>query len=371
MKITDVKTMIMHGTNRNWLFVKVLTDEGIYGWGEGTLEGQEKTVEQAIHHMSPRIIGQDATQVEKHWQVLYRHGFWRGGVVLNSAISAIDQALWDIQGKALGVPVYRLLGGAVRDKVRAYTHAHDEKDSKEYVNAGFTGIKTGGWYTNEAIDERKVVPMLRERIAKMRQALGPNVDIMIDNHGRSRPALAIRQIQAIEEFGLLFFEEAVPPDDLDAMAEVRRVPFKTDLATGERLFTRWGYKELLERELVDIIQPDVCHCGGISELRRIAAMAEISYTLCAPHNPNGPVATAASIQLAAAIPNFNILEFAQTPVWHDKVQKEPLKPVNGYFALPTKPGLGVDLDEEVIKSRPYDGRPYSGSFYADGGVADV
>ena len=371
MKITEVKTSIMHGTARNWLFVKILTDEGIHGWGEGTLEGQEKTVEQAIHMLAPRIVGQDATQIEKHWQVLYRHGFWRGGVVLNSAISAIDQALWDIKGKALGVPVYQLLGGATRDRIRAYTHASGVEDAKKYADAGFTAIKTGGWHTNANIDERQVVSKLRQKIAAMRKALGPNVDIMIDNHGRSRPALAIRQIQAVEEFGLLFFEEAVPPDNLDSMAEVRRVPFQTDLATGERLFTRWGYKDLLERQLVDVIQPDVCHCGGISELRRIAAAAETYYTLVAHHNPNGPIATAASIQLAAAMPNFLILEFAQTPTWHDRVQVEPLKVVNGYFELPTKPGLGVELDEKVITSRPYDARPYEGAFYADGGVADV
>jgi galactonate dehydratase len=371
MKITEVKTSSMRGVGRNWLFVKLETDEGIHGWGEGTLEGQEKTVEQAVQMLAPRLIGQDPTPIERHWQILYRHGFWRGGVVLNSALSALDQALWDIQGKALGAPVYRLLGGPVRDRVRAYTHFSTPDQAGELVKKGFTAMKTGGWYANEGIEERDAPSRLRERIAAARDAVGPNVDIMIDNHGRSRPAVAIRQIRAVEEFRLLFFEEAVPPDNLDAMAQVRRESIQIDLATGERLYTRWGFKDLIERQLVDVIQPDICHAGGISELRRIAAMAETYYIQVAPHNPNGPIATAASVHLCAAIPNFLILEHAQSHPWHDKVQLEPLKLVNGYFELPTAPGLGVELDEELIASRPYEPLPRGGAFYADGGVADV
>ncbi len=371
MKITRFNTYIMRGIARNWLFVKIETDEGLHGWGEGTLEGQEKTVEQAIHMLAPRLVGQDPTAIEKHWQVLYRHGFWRGGVVLNSAISAIDQALWDIAGKALGVPVYKLLGGPVRDRIRAYSHANDPEGAKKLVKMGFTGIKAGGWYTNENIDERLIPQKLREKVQAIREAVGPDVDIMIDNHGRSRPSVAVRQIMAVEDLGLLFFEEPVPPDNLDALALVRQAGFETDLATGERLFTRWGFKDLLERQLVDVIQPDICHGGGISELRRIAAMAEVYYVQVAPHNPNGPISTAASVHLAAAIPNFLILEHALSEPWHNKVQVEPLKLVNGYFELPTKPGLGVELDEEVIASRPYESRPYGGAYYYDGAPADV
>ena len=322
MKVTEVKTFLMRGIARNWLFVKVETDEGIHGWGEGTLESQEKTVEQAVQAFTPRLVGESPSAIERHWQVLYRHGFWRGGVVLVSALSAIDQALWDIQGKALGVPVYQLLGGPVRDRIRAYSHAHDS--ARELVEQGFTGVKTGGWYANEGLDERDVPARLRERVSSIRDAVGPEVDIMVDNHGRSRPSLAVRQIRAVEEFNLLFFEEPVRPDNLDALAEVRRASIQIDLATGERLFTRWGYRDLLERQLVDVAQPDICHAGGISELRHIAAMAEVYDVQMAPHNPNGPISTAASVQLCAAIPNFLVLEYVASPPWHDRVQVEPL-----------------------------------------------
>ena len=372
MKITDIKTYLMGVERQSWLFVKILTDDGIYGWGEGSLEGQEKAVEQAVLALANRLVGQDPTCVEKHWQVLYRHGFWRGGVVLNSALSAIDQALWDIAGKACGVPVYKLLGGPVRDRVRAYTHASDPELAKKLVKDGFLGIKTGGMpFGVKVIDPAKVVSHFRDHIRSMREALGPDIDIMVDNHGRAWPSLAISQIKAVEEYNLYFFEEAVPPDNLDALMQVRRVPFQTPLATGERLFSRWDYKDLIEKQIVDIIQPDVCHCGGISELRRIAAAAETYYIQVGPHNPNGPIATAASIQLAAAMPNFAVLEYAQPVTLHKDVQVGPLKFKDGYFELPTTPGLGLDLDEDVIMRNPYKQRPYNSIFYPDGGVADV
>ena len=371
MKITDVKTFFMGVKRQTWMFVKIETDEGIYGWGEGSLEGQEKAVAAAVHVMSGLIIGQDPTLIERHWQILHRHGFWRGGAVMSSALSGIDQALWDVTGKIYNLPVYKLLGGAVRNRVRAYSHASTPDEAEKVVTSGFTGIKTGGGTSQENIfDPAEVVPRLREHIRSLRQAVGPNVDLMFDNHGSSWPSLAIRQIQAVEEFNLFFFEEPVPPDNVEALAELRRVPFQTDLATGERLFNRWGYKQIIERQLVDIIQPDVCHCGGISELRRIAAAAEIYYIRIAPHNPNGPVATAANIQLAATIPNFLILEYAQFPSEHLRVLKEPIKISGGYFELPEVPGLGIDLDEEVIKAYPFTQRRFRAPFYRDGGIAD-
>ena len=374
MKIVDVKTFIMHGTRRNWVLVKVLTDEGVHGWGEGTTERHEMAVEAAVHHLAERIEGKDPTQIERLWQVMYRHGFWRGGVIIGSALSAIDQALWDITGKVYGQPVHRLLGGPVRDRVRAYTHAQDVNGAKAAVDQGFSAFKTGGWIAGQDLVREKEIPgALREKIGGMRRELGPDVDIMIDNHGRSRAALAIRQIEAVEEFDLLFFEEPCPPENLDALGLLRNAGFRTDLATGERLFFRWGFKELLSRSLVDVIQPDICHCGGISEIRRIASMAEIEHVQVAPHNPNGPVACAASVQVAAAIPNFSIMETSRDMPWHDRVQKEPLKIVDGYFELPTAPGLGIDIDEEVIASRPYEMvDQYRGSWNADDGApADV
>lgn len=374
MKITDVQTFLMEGVRRQWLFVKIITDEGVYGWGEGTLERHEKAVEAAIHAIANRIEGRDPTQVEKLWQALYRHGFWKGGVVLGSAISAIDQALWDITGKVYGQPVYKLLGGAVRDRVRAYTHAQDLRGARSLVDEGFTAFKTGGWVVGtDKVREKDIPDALHEKIRSMRAEVGPDVDIMIDNHGRSRPAVAIKQIEAVEEFDVFFFEEPVPPENLDSFELVRQAGFRTELATGERLYFRWGFKELLARRLVDIVQPDICHGGGISELRRIAAAAETEHIAFAPHNPNGPVACAASVQLCAATPNFIILETARDLPWHDRVQKKPLKIENGFFELPTEPGLGIDLDEEVIASRPYNpDRAYVGSWNdEDNSVADV
>ncbi len=291
--------------------------------------------------------------------------------MLNSALSAIDQALWDITGKVYDVPVYKLLGGAVRERVRAYTHARTPEEAKKLVSSGFTGIKTGGMGPEAVVDPAEVIPWLKDHIQSLRYAIGPTVDIMIDNNGRAWPSLAIQQIRAVEEFNLFFFEEPGPPDNLEALAEVRRISSQIDLATGERLFSRWDYRQLIERQLVDIIQPDVCHCGGISELRKIASAAETYYMRVAPHNPNGPVATAASIQLAAAIPNFAVLEYVQPTEEHTKVVKEPLVLAAGHFQLPETPGLGIDLNEEVIRAYPFNERTYRGVFYPDGGIADV
>ncbi len=371
MKITDVKTYLVGVTRQSWLFVKIETDEGIYGWGEGSLEGQEKAVAEAVHSLSQRIMDLDPRAIERHWQVMYRHGFWRGGVVLNSALSAIDQALWDITGKLYDTPVYRLLGGPVRDRVRAYTHLSTPDQARRLVAEGYTGLKTQGMFCEGAMDTAEATVELGERIKSLREIVGPKIDIMIDNHGRAWPSLAIRLIRAVKDYNIYFFEEPVPPDNLDALAEVRRNISGTDLATGERLFSRWDYKQLIERQLVDIIQPDVCHCGGISELRRIASAAETYYIRVAPHNPNGPVATAASIQLSAAIPNFDILEYAIPAPEYMKVVKNPLEQEEGYFMLPDSPGLGIDLDEKAMQAFPYKQKSYEGVYYKDGGVADV
>lgn len=354
MKITDVKVHVMHAIRRNWVFVKILTDEGIYGWGEGTLERQENAVKESVFHLAHMVVDEDPTRIQYLWQKMYRHGFWRGGVVIGSALSAIDQALWDITGKVYGQPVYKLLGGTLRNRVKAYSHANDISTAHNLIEQGYSALKTSGWITTKPdfLDE-EVPSALAEKISTMRNELGPNVQIMIDNHGRSRPSLAIKQISAVAQYNPTFFEEPTPPDSLDTLAVVRNAKPSIDLATGERLFFRWGYKDLLARNLVDIIQPDVCHCGGISEIMKISSMAEVESVLVAPHNPNGPVACAASVHVSAAMPNFMILETARDMPWHDSVQIKPLTITNGFFDIPTEPGLGIDLDESVIASRPY------------------
>jgi len=377
MKITGVRTLMAGVPRQNWLFVIIDTDTGLSGVGEASLEGKERTVETAVKEMAPHLIGKDPTRIEFHWQVLYRHGFWRGGVVLNTALSGIEQALWDITGKELGVPVYRLLGGACRDRVRLYGHCGgptpeaSAQNATEMVAKGFTALKMGSWNPAEYISERHLVDNAMARVKAVREAVGDEVDLMVDNHGRLTPGLAIQMMRALEPYKLLFFEEPVPPDNVDAMAKVAAAGINMHIATGERLFTKWGFRDLLEKQIADIIQPDVCHAGGVLETRHIAAMAEAYYVRVAPHNPNGPVATAASVQLAACTPNFEILEYAESQPWRNEVLKEPMPVVNGCIELPTRPGLGVELNEEAVRRYPYQPRPYGGAFHSDGAVADI
>lgn len=381
MRISAVRPFLMRAAERNWLFVKVETDAGLHGWGEATLELKERTVAEAIREVEPFLLGQDPTRIEHLWQLLYRHGFWRGGVVLLSAFSGIDQALWDLTGKAYGQPVYRLLGGPVRDRIRLYAHGGPGQ-AGTLREAGFTGIKCGPGVDTSSPRQHEVAARFVDHVRELRDAAGAEMDLMIDNHGTSRPAQAAAMLAELEDaqrkdprLGLLFFEEPVPPDNVDALLPLTRAGFRTPLATGERLFTRWGFRTLLEQQLVSVVQPDLCHAGGISEVRRIAAMAETYYVNVAPHNPYGPVSTAACLHLCAAIPNFLILEYvAGNEEWRARVQKgEPQLARDGYLALPEAPGLGIDLDEEVLLAHPY--RPMDLHTYqrfdADGAVADA
>lgn len=227
MKITAIKTLETWGAPRNWVFVKIETDTGLYGWGEATLEGKEETVRACVQELGQMLIGQDPMPLERHWQAMYRHGFWRGGVVLNSALAGLDQALWDIRGKAWGVPVYQLLGGPARDRVRVYTHVgiynprEMEDDVQRDIADGFTAFKTGSWAGDSALPESEVIAAFAERVGRLRAVAGPAIDIMIDNHGRSRPSTATRLMEALRPFNLLFLEEPTQPDDLEGLARVR------------------------------------------------------------------------------------------------------------------------------------------------------
>jgi galactonate dehydratase len=378
MKITELRTYTTWGEPRNWVFVKIVTDRGIHGWGEATLEGREATVRAAVEEIGQTLIGKDPLAVEHHWQAIYRHGFWRGGVVFNSALAALDQALWDIRGKAWNVPVYRLLGGPTRERIRLYTHVgiYDpnllEEDARRDVADGFTAVKTGAWAGDAALPEAELNAAFADRVRRLRDVVGPSVDIMIDNHGRSRPSAAVRLMEALQPYNLLWLEEPTQPDDLESLARVRAAGPKMDLATGERLYSKWEYVPLLERRLVDVIQPDLCHAGGITETKKIAALAEAYYVQVAPHSPQGPVSTAASAHLALAIPNFLILEFVRSAPYRDRVLREPWIVRDGHLEVPDRPGLGVDLDEEALADSPM--RPVGiprGAWAADGSVADV
>jgi galactonate dehydratase len=378
MKITEIRTTIMWAGLRNWVVVKVLTDSDIYGWGEATLEGKEETVCTAIKQLGQRLIGEDPLAAEHHWQVIYRHGFWRGGVVLNSALAGLDQALWDIRGKAWGVPVYKLLGGPTRTRLRLYTHVgiyQPEQlleDAARDVADGFTAMKTGAWQGDTLMPEHERIAAFSERIGALRKTVGPQVDIMVDDHGRGRAMSAVRLISALEAHRLLFFEEPSQPDDLDALQRIRAANLTTDLATGERLYSKWEFAPLLEQRLVDVIQPDLCHAGGITECKKIAALAEAYYVQVAPHNPQGPLSTAAAAHLAMAIPNFLILEYVRQEPYRDQAMQEAWVIEEGHLLVPDRPGLGVELDEDALLASPYRARSgKSTAFAPDGSVVDI
>ena len=361
MKITTIETHYAAARGRPWILVKVLTDEGLYGWGEATLEGKEQTVMQAVAELARYLEGQDPFRIEQHWQQMYRGAFWVGGPVLNSAISGVEQALWDIKGKALGVPVYELLGGKCRDRVRAYANgwsrgARTPDDfarlAVETVGMGYTALKWDPFGDAGLFIHKEAADPAVECVRAVREAVGSAMDLLIEVHGRLSPANAIRIAHLLEEFFPFFYEEPVPPENIDALALVAR-SVRIPVATGERLFTKWGFKEVIEQQAAAVLQPDICHAGGILELKKIAAMAETYYLGVAPHNPNGPLSTAASVQLDACTPNFLIQEFliSDEPL-RSQLQREPYQVVDGYFEVPDRPGLGVEINEELLDQGP-------------------
>lgn len=373
MKLTEVKTFLVNARRQNWLFVKVMTDEpGLYGWGEASVEGQELAAEQAIHILFDRSVkGEDPRNVDKIYQKMYRHGFWKSGFIYGTAISGIDQAIWDIKGKMLGVPVYELLGGKVRDKIRTYTHGGPQ-NAAECIEKGFAGIKTGIGPNVEVWDDRyAAAKKFAKNLEEVRKIIGDDHVLCVDHHGQSTVRDAMALVEAAKDYNLYFFEEPISPENAQLYRTLHDNPWNVPIAAGERLYSRFDYREIITNQWLDIVQPDICHCGGISEIRKIAYFAEPFLIKCAPHSPNGPVATAASIQVAAAIQNFDILEFAQTNYLCPDVYDIDLKPVDGYFKIPTKPGLGVELDEEAFKKYPYQNFQYTPRYRADGAVAEI
>jgi len=377
VKIVAIDNLLMRVERQNWHFVKITTDEGITGIGEASVEGRELTVSAAVDEFKRYLIGEDPGPIEHHWQRLYRHGFWRGGIILNSALAAIEQALWDIKGKKLGVPVYELLGGPTRNRVQVYTHCgrptaeETVEQALALMEEGYRAFKLGTGQPKNGMDERTLIRDAARKIGMVRDAVGPDVHLMLDNHGRFSPFYAIELMHALQPYNMLFLEELVPPENLQALKKITDVKANVPLATGERLFSKWEFRELITEQIVDIIQPDICHAGGILELKKIAAMAEAYYIKVAPHNPNGPVATAASLHLSAAIPNFLILETAKNEPHRTISQKVGLTIKDGWIELPTTPGLGIELDEEVIAAHPYSPRDYAAEYYPDGSVADI
>ncbi|MBQ6717222.1 MAG: galactonate dehydratase [Clostridia bacterium] len=377
MKITDIKTFLVDCFRTNWAFVKVYTDEGITGIGEATLEYKEKSLVGAVEHIKEALIGKDPTNIERIAHDIYRDSYWRNGPVLMSALSAVEMALWDILGKSLNAPVYKLLGGKTMDKVRIYVNGWfaGAKTPEEFgqkaaiaVKRGITAMKWDPFGKSYLEISNKDLDTALKCIQAVREAAGDGVDLLIEGHGRFNVPTGIKIAKELEPFKPMWFEEPTPPDNLEALKAVRdKSPVA--ISAGERLYNLKQFKDLFEMRAADYIQPDVSHAGGIMELKKIAAMAETYYIPFAPHNPSGPVACAASLQLAASTTNFSILEIMYSDVpWRKDVTNESLHYEDGYITIPDKPGLGVEINEEECLKHPY--KPHTLRHYT-GALTDI
>ena len=382
MKITGLKTFIVDSADGRggpqWVFVKVFTDQdGLYGVGEGSVTSKATTIAAAIMEHERLLQGRDPLNIEWLWQQMYRIPRWRGGPVLNSAISAIEIALWDIKGKHYGQPVYQLLGGAARERIRMYGHCGGATPEQAAENIlawkerGFNAIKTGPLHLeNNTVRPQESMRKGLAKIAAMREAAGDDFDIGVDAHGLLTPTMALEYAQRVAEYRPMFLEEATQPEDLDTLAWLsERSP--VPLATGERSFTKWGFAEMCARHLVRYVQPDVVHCGGISEMKKIAAIAEAFFIDCAPHNPQSWVSTFASLHVDACTPNCVIQEWVQGPSWQPDLFRTEFEIKDGYAALPDQPGLGLDFDEEEAARHPYVPDFRAELRFEDGSVADA
>ncbi|WP_276256538.1 galactonate dehydratase [Halomontanus rarus] len=351
-----------------WLFLKIETDDGTVGWGEPIVEGRAKTVRTAVQElMDNYLVGKDPGRIEDHWQTMYRGGFYRGGPVLMSALAGIDQALWDLKGKRFGAPVYELLGGAVRDRVRVYqgigngTPQELSERASDAVDDGFSVLKMGPLRETEHVESLATIDRVCDRLAAVREAVGAEVDVALDFHGRASKSLAKQLVSAIEPYEPMFVEEPVLPEHSDAILELARRT-SIPIATGERLFSRWDFKSLLESGAVDVIQPDLSHAGGITEVKKLAAQAEAYDVAVAPHCPLGPIAFAASLQIDACCHNAFVQEQSLDIHYHaddddalDYLADPGLFDFEGGFVeLPDGPGLGVDIDETTVRERAGD-----------------
>lgn len=380
MKVTSVETFPVAP---RWVFLRVGTDEGVVGWGEPTLEGRAETVAAAVGELADYLVGEDPLRIEHHWQVLTKGGFYRGGPVLSSAVAGIDQALWDIAGKARGAPVHELLGGPVREFARVYAWiggdepAHVAEEALAQVEAGFSAVKMNGSAQLEALDTPAATRDMARRVEAVREMIGEERDVVVDFHGRTSKAMARRALRALEPYHPLFVEEPLRPEfsrDLRSLVESTSVP----LATGERLFSRWDFRDVLSTGIA-VAQPDVSHAGGISEARRIGVMAEAWDVALAPHCPLGPVALAASLQVSFSSPNFLIQE-QSLGIHYNKgaelldylVDPSPFRFVGGVAACPTAPGLGIEVDEVAVRRAAELGHRWRNPvwYHSDGSFAE-
>ena len=357
IKVTKVESFVL---KNSWVFVKISTDAGIVGWGE-MLKDDAKACAAGALEVGDYLVGQDPCRVVHHWQAIHRGAFYRGGPIKTAISSGIDQALWDIKGKVYGVPVYKLLGGPTRDRMRVYGRVSEETG----VNAIKVGPRGAERQAIKYLEGQKFVDEVVERFKALRDKYGSAVDIGIDFHGAVQPPTASLLIKALEPYNPWFYEEVVQALNVDVMAELA-LKTHIPLATGERIFTKWGFREILEKRAATILQPDICYAGGITELKIIAGMAEAYYAPLAPHNPQGPCSLAASFQIAAAIPNFLIQERGDNE--YEDLLAKPMPPVRGgYRPLLPDPGLGITIDEDKLMAQVGEPREYNPQFDPDDG----
>ncbi len=376
---------------RNWIFVKVLTDQpGLWGWGEATLEWHTRSVVGAIEDISQLLIGEDPRRVEHLWQVMYRQHFWHGnGIVRGTAISGIDIALWDIMGKLHGVPCHQLWGGPVRDYIRLYCHLgggrmedfYQTKPAdaqrfadlaREAVADGYTAFKAMAVPETMPLEGLMPVRYAEACVGAMREAVGDNIDIMVDCHARPSPRMGHLFAAALEPFNLFFLEEPCWPETMDDIALIQR-SVRTPIATGERMVGLAAFRDLLEKRAASVIQPDLTHCGGFTEARRIAALAEAYRVAMAPHNPQGPVSTAASIEFGLATPSYLICESVHGDVpWRDDVVREgfTVEKKGRKVRANARPGLGIEINEAEVRKHPFEQEVVLRTFHKDGSVGD-
>jgi galactonate dehydratase len=363
MKITSVEPLVVDIESRNWLFVVVETDEGVHGIGEGSLPGHPLAVAAAVEEYREYVVGEDPARIQHLWQLMYRRPFFRSGAVTLSAMSAIEQALWDIKGKVASLPVYELLGGRCHDRIKLYangprgdTPAEYADSARSLVEQGFTAMKTGITEPVLPVQGGGVVRRAAAQVETLRDAVGDDVEIAWDAHGRFTPAMSIKLARALEPYDIWFLEEPALPENAKGLAQVAQAT-PIPVATGERLFTKWAFREVLELGGAALLQPDLSHCGGVLEARAIAAMAEVYLCGFAPHNPLGPVNTIVSAHVSITSPNFVALEICfYPPDWTRALLTEPLEFRDGYIELSDKPGWGVELDLELCRAHPY--KPY-------------
>jgi galactonate dehydratase len=357
IKVTKIESFVL---KNSWVFVKISTDAGITGWGE-MLKDDAKACAAGALEVGDYLVGQDPRKVVFHWQAIHRGAFYRGGPIKTAISSGIDQALWDITGKAYGVPVYKLMGGPTRDRVRVYGNPNPT-NGVNAMKVQLRGTTRAPFKYNEG---QKMVDEITERFKALRERQGSGVDIGVEFHGAIQPPTAMVLMKALEPYDPWFYEEVVQALNIELMAELAKKTH-VPLATGERIFTKWGFKDILEKRAAMILQPDVCYAGGITELKIIAGMAEAYYTPIAPHNPQGPCSLAASLQVAASVPNFLIQERGDNE-YADLLAK-PLPPVvNGHRPLLTEPGLGITIDESKLMAQVGEPRPYLPQFDTDDG----